>query len=105
MGLQNLGLIELGFCFLESLLQVDDTKFLFEAKNIQKMELLVMSALKWRMNPVTPISFLDHIVRRLGLTDHVHWDFFKKCETLILSLISGNLMVNLDLFDFCFIFC
>ncbi|KAI3809862.1 hypothetical protein L1987_19464 [Smallanthus sonchifolius] len=71
-------------------LQVENTKFLFEAKNIQKMELLVMSTLKWRMNPVTPISFLDHIVRRLGLTDHVHWDFFKKCETLILCLISDS---------------
>ncbi|KAL8238306.1 hypothetical protein R6Q59_019387 [Mikania micrantha] len=69
-------------------LQVEDTKFLFEAKNIQKMELLVMSTLKWRMNPVTPISFLDHIVRRFGLTDHVHWDFYKKCETLILCLVS-----------------
>ncbi|PWA62355.1 cyclin-like protein [Artemisia annua] len=73
-------------------LQVEDSGFFFEAKNIQKMELLVMSALKWRMNPVTPISFLDHIVRRLGLTNHnnVHWDFFKKCEALILSLVKGN---------------
>ncbi|KAK9056650.1 hypothetical protein SSX86_024012 [Deinandra increscens subsp. villosa] len=74
-------------------LQVEDTRFLFEAKNIQKMELLVMSTLEWRMNPVTSISFLDHIVRRLGLTDHVHWDFFKKCETLILCLISDSRFV------------
>ncbi|KAI3769923.1 hypothetical protein L6452_01037 [Arctium lappa] len=71
-------------------LQVEDSKFLFEAKNIQKMELLVMSTLKWRMNPVTPISFLDHIVRRLGLTNHLHWDFFKKCEALILRLVSDS---------------
>lgn len=71
-------------------LQVEDTKFLFEAKNIQKMELLVMSTLKWRMNPVTPISFLDHIVRRLGLTNHLHWDFFKKCEALVLDLVSDS---------------
>ncbi|KAM0060987.1 putative cyclin domain-containing protein [Helianthus debilis subsp. tardiflorus] len=74
-------------------LQVEDTKYLFEAKNIQKMELLVMSTLKWRMNPVTPISFLDHIVRRLGLTDHVHWDFFKKCEAMILCLVSDSRFV------------
>lgn len=69
---------------------MEDAKFLFEAKNIQKMELLVMSTLKWRMNPVTPISFLDHIVRRLGLNNHLHWDFFKKCEALVLDLVSGN---------------
>ncbi|KAL4555792.1 hypothetical protein LXL04_038420 [Taraxacum kok-saghyz] len=71
-------------------LQVEETKFLFEAKNIQKMELLVMSTLKWRMNPVTPISFLDHIVRRLGLNNHLHWDFFKKCEALVLDLVSDS---------------
>lgn len=71
-------------------LQVVDTKFLFEAKNIQKMELLVMSTLKWKMNPVTPISFLDHIVRRLGLNNYLHWDFFKKCEALVLDLVSDS---------------
>ncbi|XP_076915902.1 cyclin-D3-1-like [Bidens hawaiensis] len=76
-------------------LQVVDTKFLFEAKNIQKMELLVMSTLKWRMNPVTPISFLDHIVRRLRLlSSHVHWDFFKKCEAMILYLVSDSRFVS-----------
>ncbi|KAI3786285.1 hypothetical protein L1987_39863 [Smallanthus sonchifolius] len=74
-------------------LQVEDSKFLFEAKNIQKMELLVMSTLKWRMNPVTPISFLDHIVRRLGLSNHVHWDFFKKCQAIILYLVSDSRFV------------
>ncbi|GKE61999.1 cyclin-D3-1-like protein [Tanacetum coccineum] len=75
-------------------LQVEDTKYLFEAKNIQKMELLVMSTLKWKMNPVTPISFLDHIVRRLGLKTNLHWDFFKKCEDLILSLVSDSRFVG-----------
>ncbi|XP_071726203.1 cyclin-D3-1-like [Rutidosis leptorrhynchoides] len=75
-------------------LQVEDSEFLFEATTIQKMELLVMSTLKWRMNPVTPISFLDHIVRRLGLTNHLHlhlhWDFFKKCEARILCVVSDS---------------
>ncbi|GJX42366.1 cyclin-D3-1-like protein [Tanacetum coccineum] len=75
-------------------LQVEDSDFFFEAKNIQKMELLVMSALKWRMNPVTPISFLDHIVRRLGLTNHNgYWDFFNKCEALVLCLVKDSRFV------------
>ncbi|CAH1424357.1 unnamed protein product [Lactuca virosa] len=75
-------------------LQVEDTQYLFEPKNIQKMELLVMATLKWRMNPVTPISFLDHIVRRLGLKTHLLGDFFKKCEDLILSLVSDSRFVG-----------
>nr|XP_043624165.1 cyclin-D3-1-like [Erigeron canadensis] len=74
-------------------LQVD-TKYLFEPKNIQKMELLVMSTLEWKMNPVTPISFLDHIVRRLQLNTHLQWDFVNKCENLILSLVSDSRFVG-----------
>ncbi|KAL8234707.1 hypothetical protein R6Q59_020807 [Mikania micrantha] len=75
-------------------LQVEDTNYLFEPKIIQKMELLVMSTLEWKMNLVTPISFLDHIVRRLGLNTHLHWDFIKKCEDLILLLVSDSRFVG-----------
>ncbi|KAI3774712.1 hypothetical protein L1987_49272 [Smallanthus sonchifolius] len=75
-------------------LQVEDTKYMFEPKNIQKMELLVMSRLEWKMNPVTPISFLDHIARRLGLKTQFQWDFVKKCEDLILFLVSDSRFVG-----------
>lgn len=69
-------------------LQVEDSKYVFEAKTIQRMELLVMSTLEWRMNPVTPLSFLDHTTRRLGLNPDLQWEFFKKCEDLILSVVA-----------------
>lgn len=69
-------------------LQVEETKYVFEAKTIQRMELLVLSTLNWKMNPVTPLSFIDHIVRRLGLKTHMHWDFLRRCERLILSVIA-----------------
>lgn len=69
-------------------LQVEDSKYVFEAKTIQRMELLVMSTLQWRMNPVTPLSFLDHTTRRLGLETDLQWEFFKKCEDLILSVVA-----------------
>lgn len=68
--------------------QVEDAKYVFEAKTIQRMELLVLSSLKWRMNPVTPLSFLDHIIRRLGLKNNVHWEFLRRCESLLLSVIA-----------------
>ncbi|KAL0384248.1 UNVERIFIED_CONTAM: Cyclin-D3-2 [Sesamum radiatum] len=71
-------------------LQVEGTKYVFEAKTIQRMEVLVLSALKWRMNPVTPLSFLDHIIRRLGLKSYVHWEFLRNCENLLLSVISDS---------------
>ncbi|KAJ4835110.1 hypothetical protein Tsubulata_020162 [Turnera subulata] len=75
-------------------LQVEDAKYVFEAKTIQRMELLVLSTLKWKMHPVTPLSFLDHIIRRLGLKNQVHWEFFRRCERLLLSLVSDSRSVS-----------
>ncbi|QDP16890.1 hypothetical protein Tsubulata_009123 [Turnera subulata] len=71
-------------------LQVEDSKFVFEAKTIKRMELLVLSTLQWRMHPVTPISFFDHIIRRLGLKTHLHWEFLCGCERLLLSVIADS---------------
>ncbi|KAK8698903.1 hypothetical protein V6N13_115008 [Hibiscus sabdariffa] len=75
-------------------LQVEETKYVFEAKTIQRMELLVLSTLKWKMHPITPLSFLDHIIRRLGLKTHLHWEFLKRCERLLLSVISDSRSVH-----------
>ncbi|KAE8686456.1 hypothetical protein F3Y22_tig00111061pilonHSYRG00064 [Hibiscus syriacus] len=44
-------------------LQVEGTIYVFESKTIQRMELLVLSTLQWKMHPITPLSFLDHITR------------------------------------------
>ena len=52
-------------------LQVEDNEYVFEAKTIQRMELLVLSTLQWTMNPVTPLSFIDLIIRRLGLKPQI----------------------------------
>ncbi|KAJ9674326.1 hypothetical protein PVL29_023715 [Vitis rotundifolia] len=69
-------------------LQVEETMYVFEAKTIQRMEILVLSTLRWKMNPVTPLSFLDYITRRLGLKNHLCWEFLKRCERILLSVLS-----------------
>ncbi|KAI4388633.1 hypothetical protein MLD38_000945 [Melastoma candidum] len=68
-------------------LQVDETRDLFDAKTVRKMELLVLSTLQWRMNPVTPLSFLDHFARRLGLKGHFCRDFIRRSELVLLQVI------------------
>ncbi|KAL5844425.1 hypothetical protein ACOSQ4_010383 [Xanthoceras sorbifolium] len=50
-------------------LQVGDSKFLFEARTIQRMELLVLSTLKWRMQAVTPFSFIDYFIHKINDDD------------------------------------
>ncbi|MFQ6654119.1 hypothetical protein Gotur_025219 [Gossypium turneri] len=67
---------------------------MFEAKTIQRMELLVLLTLKWKMHPITPLSFLDHIIRRLGLQTHLHREFLKRWEHLFLSVISDSRSVQ-----------
>ncbi|KAJ4869868.1 Cyclin-D3-1 [Raphanus sativus] len=74
--------------------QVEETKYVFEAKTIQRMELLILSTLQWKMHLITPLSFLDHIIRRLGLKNNSHWDFLNRCHRLILSVISDSRFVG-----------
>lgn len=47
-------------------LQVGESKFLFEARTIQRMELLVLSTLSWRMQAITPFSFIDYFLYKLN---------------------------------------
>ncbi|KAE8701722.1 bHLH143 protein [Hibiscus syriacus] len=47
-------------------LQMGESKFVFEAKTIQRMELLVLSTLSWRMQAITPFSFIDYFLYKLN---------------------------------------
>ncbi|KAF1872335.1 hypothetical protein Lal_00016633 [Lupinus albus] len=80
--------IQAVFLYLHWFLNVEESRFVFEAKTIQRMELIVLSTLKWRMSPVTPISFFEHIVRRLGLKSRLHWEFLWHCERVLLNVIA-----------------
>uniref|UniRef100_M1BJM8 Cyclin D2.1 protein n=1 Tax=Solanum tuberosum TaxID=4113 RepID=M1BJM8_SOLTU len=46
--------------------QVGYLNFVFEGKTIQRMELLVLTTLKWRMLPYTPCRFIDYFVRKMN---------------------------------------
>lgn len=70
--------------------QGEESNYVFEAKTIQRMELLVLSTLEWKMNPVTPLSFIDYFARRLGLKGHLCWEFLWRCERVLLATLSGE---------------
>ncbi|XP_059624752.1 cyclin-D2-1-like [Cornus florida] len=50
-------------------LQVLEPKFMFKPKTVQRMELLVMAALKWRLCVITPFDFLDYFFEKLPCLD------------------------------------
>ncbi|KAK6938089.1 Cyclin, C-terminal domain [Dillenia turbinata] len=70
-------------------LQVGESKFLFEAKTIQRMELLVLSTLKWKMQSVTPFSFIDNFLRKINDDQTTARSMIIQSIPLILSTIKG----------------
>ncbi|XP_076923342.1 cyclin-D4-1-like [Bidens hawaiensis] len=70
-------------------LQVCESTYFFKAKTIQKMELLVLTTLKWRMQTVTPFSFIDAFVRKLDCDQPMSRSLISRSTQLILSLIHG----------------
>ncbi|KAJ4962597.1 hypothetical protein NE237_022536 [Protea cynaroides] len=70
-------------------LQVVDSKFVFEARTIQRMELLVLGTLKWRMQAVTPFSFIDYFLRKINDDQQPPKMSICRAVQLILGTIKG----------------
>ncbi|KAJ3695849.1 hypothetical protein LUZ60_001226 [Juncus effusus] len=70
-------------------LQVGDAKFVFEARTIQRMELLVLSTLNWKMQSVTPFSFIDYFLNKFNDGNIPSNLFISRSADLILRMIRG----------------
>ncbi|XP_047319169.1 cyclin-D4-1-like [Impatiens glandulifera] len=72
-------------------LQVGEPKFVFEGKTIQRMELLVMNTLKWRMKAYTPCSFIDFFLRIMKEDqEFINFDpMISKSLDIILTITKG----------------
>lgn len=57
-------------------LQMKEPKFLFKPKTIQKMELTVMTILKWRLRAVTPFDFVHYLVSKLSCVGLIQFEHF-----------------------------
>ncbi|XP_073316353.1 cyclin-D3-2-like [Primulina huaijiensis] len=71
-----------------------ESKYVFESKTIQRMEILILSTLEWKMNPVTPHSFLEYFAWRIGFNSNLCKDFLDRCQRLLLSVISDCRFVS-----------
>lgn len=66
-------------------LQVGGAKYVFEARTIKRMELLVLNALKWRMQAVTAFSFIDYYLHKFNDGDGPFVPVVSRSVDLILS--------------------
>ncbi|XP_042380347.1 uncharacterized protein LOC121972777 [Zingiber officinale] len=72
----------------------EESGFLFEPMIVRRMELLVLSSLEWKMNPVTPLSFIHHLLPRLysggGFAARIR-ELAKRSGEALLYVIAGGL--------------
>ncbi|KAE8669470.1 Cyclin-D4-1 [Hibiscus syriacus] len=76
-------------------LQVVECKFVFETRTIQRMELLVLSTLNWKMQAITPFSYVDYFLYKLNGDKIPERSSILRSSQLIPSTIKG-----IDLFEF-----
>lgn len=69
--------------------QVGKPEFVFKAKTIQTMELIVLNSLNWRMQSFTPYSFIDYYLSKINEDENPSTICFSKSSELILSTIKG----------------
>lgn len=70
-------------------LQVAEPKFVFEAKTIQRMELLVLSTLRWRMQSLTSCSFIDYFLSKINNVQQPSTLSITRSIQLILSMVKA----------------
>ncbi|KAK6923813.1 Cyclin, N-terminal [Dillenia turbinata] len=69
-------------------LQVGDPKFVFEGKTIQRMEVLVMGTLKWRLQALTSLSFIDYFLTKINDDQYALCSSVPKAIQLIICTIK-----------------
>ncbi|CBI18712.3 hypothetical protein VitviT2T_010728 [Vitis vinifera] len=69
--------------------EVGDPRLMFEAKTIRRMELLVLTHLKWKMQAFTPCSFIDYFLSKVNDHKYPSGSLISRSIQLILSTIKG----------------
>ena len=62
----------------------------FESKVIQKMELLVLSTLEWKMGSITPFSYLSYFINKF-CGDSRPKELVSRAVELIVAITKGKL--------------
>lgn len=74
-------------------LQIVEPRFLFKPKTVQRMELMVLTVLNWRLRQITPFDFLHYFISKLscfGLQSEHYKHVSSQASEMILSTLRGN---------------
>ena len=70
-------------------------KYKFGAESIKNMEIFVMSSLNWRMQAVTPFSYINYFMDKFTQGKPLSCGFASRCTELILGTLKGRLYILL----------
>lgn len=62
---------------------------MFEAKTIQRMEMLVLSYLNWNVKPYTPFNFIEFYLRKMSEARMPQGPLITRSAQIILNMIKG----------------
>ncbi|KAG0559521.1 hypothetical protein KC19_10G111500 [Ceratodon purpureus] len=74
-------------------LQVEQVEHVFEAHTIQRMELLVLSTLEWRMSVVTPFSYIDYFFHKLGISNVLLRALLTRVGDIVLKAVKDTIFL------------
>ncbi|RLN34467.1 cyclin-D2-2-like [Panicum miliaceum] len=75
-------------------LQVCDVKFEFEARTIGRMEILVLTTLKWRMQAVTPFTFISYFLDKFSEGKPPSFALASQCAEIIVGTLKGSTFLS-----------
>lgn len=76
-------------CRVPALAEFRVEEFNFGSKVIQRMELLVLNTLEWKMNSVTPFAYVHYFTTKLSRTLTPPKNTMSKAVQLILAMMRG----------------
>ncbi|KAK7310808.1 hypothetical protein RJT34_08550 [Clitoria ternatea] len=79
-------------CNVPGLSEFKMEDYSFEGKVIQKMELLVLTTLDWKMGLITPFDFLSYFIRKLSNQSTPSPIFSKTMQLILTTMKEINLM-------------
>ncbi|KAH9609146.1 hypothetical protein KSS87_002372 [Heliosperma pusillum] len=76
-------------------LQVEGVKFIFEPKTIQRMELLVLDVLDWRLRVVTPFTFISFFSYKLDASGtHAALLMTRSTDIILTNIQEASFLEN-----------
>nr|CAB61221.1 cyclin D1 [Antirrhinum majus] len=75
-------------------LQVEGANFIFEPRNIQRMELLVLRVLDWRLRSISPFCYLSFFALKIDPTGTYTGFLTSRAKEIILSTVQETSLIE-----------